>query len=93
MQNDLAIVIPCYNEANRLSVSKFKNFLSLQTRVSIFFVDEGSKDKTYAIRLGLKNQFPSQIEIYSIIRNGGKANAVFTGFRELLKNLRFDRQP
>ena len=64
MQNDLAIVIPCYNEANRLPVSKFKNFLSLQTRVSIFFVDDGSKDKTYAILLDLKNQFPSQIKIY-----------------------------
>ena len=91
MQNDLAIVIPCYNEANRLPVSKFKNFLSLQTKVSIFFVDDGSKDKTYMILLGLKNQFPSQIEIYSIIRNGGKANAVFIGFRELLKHKNFKK--
>ena len=85
MQKDLAIVIPCYNEADRIPVSQFENFLSSQPTVSIFFINDGSKDKTYAILTTLKNQFPSQIEVHCIKRNGGKANAVFTGFQQLLK--------
>ena len=79
MQKELAIVVPCYNEADRLPFSQFENFLSLQSKVSVFFVNDGSKDKTEKVLTELKNQFPNQIEVFSITQNGGKANAVFRG--------------
>jgi len=91
MQKDLAIVIPCYNEADRLPVSQFENFLSLHPKVSVFFVNDGSKDKTDGVLSALKNQFPGQIEVHSMAQNGGKANAVFTGFRQLLKHKNFKK--
>ena len=91
MQKDLAIVIPCYNEADRLQASQFENFLSLQPKVSVFFVNDGSKDKTDEVLSALKNQFPGQIEVHTMERNGGKANAVFTGFHQLLKHKNFKK--
>ena len=91
MQKDLAIVIPCYNEADRLQASQFENFLSLQPKVSVFFVNDGSKDKTDEVLSALKNKFPGQIEVHTMERNGGKANAVFTGFHQLLKHKNFKK--
>ena len=91
MQKDLAIVIPCYNEAERLPVSQFENFLSLEPKVSIFFINDGSNDNTFSVLSSLKNKFTSQIEVYSISGNIGKGNAVFTGFRQLLKHNNFKK--
>ena len=91
MQKDLAIVIPCYNEADRLPVSQFVSFLSLQPKVSVFFVNDGSKDTTDDVLSALKNQFPGQIELYNMAQNRGKANAIFTGFRQVLKYQNFQK--
>ena len=91
MQKDLAIVIPCYNEADRLPVSQFENFLSLQPKVSVFFVNDGSKDKTDAVLSALKNKFSEQIEVQKMVQNGGKANAVFIGVRQLLRQKNFKK--
>lgn len=88
MQKDLAIVIPCYNEADRLPVSQFENFLSLQTNVSIFFVNDGSKDKTNEVLWRLRNQFTDQIEILNMAQNGGKAKAVLKGVQQVLSQKR-----
>ena len=41
--------------------------------------------------MGLKNQFPNQIEVFNIRQNGGKANAVLTGFRQVLTQKGFDK--
>ena len=89
MQKELAIVVPCYNEADRLPFSQFENFLSLQSKVSVFFINDGSKDKTEKVLTKLKNQFPNQIEVFSITQNGGKANAVFKGVQQVLKHRKF----
>ena len=89
MQKDLAIVIPCYNEADRLPVSQFKNFLSVQPKVSVFFVNDGSKDKTLEELRALKDQFPEQIEVLNMPQNSGKANAVRMGVRQVLLQKKF----
>ena len=91
MQDDLAIVIPCYNEANRLPVSKFKDFLPHYSNVFIFFVNDGSKDDTEGILKTLKNQFSNQIEIIHLSHNQGKANAVFHGMIKALEKKRFQK--
>ncbi len=91
LTEELAIVIPCYNEADRLPISQFEHFLLLNTTVFIFFVDDGSKDETDAILSGVKNKFPAQVEILSLSQNKGKANAVFKGMRWVLEKNRFQR--
>ena len=89
MQKELAIVVPCYNEADRLPF-QFENFCLFNQRF-LFFVNDGSKDKTEKVLTELKNQFPNQIEVFSITQNGGKANAVFKGVQQVLKHKNFEK--
>lgn len=91
MQYDFAIVIPCYNEANRLPVSQFHRFLPLNPKVVIFFVNDGSHDKTKQVLTNLKIQFSKQVEILSLSQNQGKANAVLQGVTKVLKEQRFQK--
>ena len=91
MQDDLAIVIPCYNEANRLPISKFEDFLPLNSNVFIFFVNDGSNDETEEVMATLKNQFFKQIEILHLPQNQGKANAVLKGMMKVLEEKRFHK--
>ncbi|MEC7173732.1 MAG: glycosyltransferase [Bacteroidota bacterium] len=91
MQDDLAIVIPCYNEANRLPFSKFEDFLTLNSNVFIFFVNDGSKDQTIKVLLALKKKFFNQIERVNLSQNQGKANAVLQGMMKAMEDKRFQK--
>ena len=76
----LNIIIPCYNESMRLPVNKYLDFLKLNKRVKIIFVNDGSTDKTKNLVNKLANKFPEQIKILSYEKNKGKGNAVRDGF-------------
>lgn len=80
----LAIIIPCYNEANRLLeeeillLSKYKNS-------SIFLVNDGSKDNT----LDVINTFSKKYNNVSVInydKNEGKATTIFKAIQHLKKS-------
>ncbi len=76
----LGLVIPCYNEAERLPMKKFENFLDSAAgqNCRLIFVDDGSRDNTSAViqRLSLKSE-----RVYSVTlsRNCGKGEAVRQG--------------
>ena len=76
----LNIIIPCYNESMRLPVNKYLDFLKLNKKVKIIFVNDGSTDKTKNLVNKLFNKFPKQIKILSYEKNKGKGNAVRDGF-------------
>ena len=76
----LNIIIPCYNESMRLPVNKYLDFLKLNKRVKIIFVNDGSTDKTKNLVNKLANKFPEQIKILSYEKNKGKGNAIRDGF-------------
>ena len=76
----LNIIIPCYNESMRLPVNKYLDFLKLNKKVKIIFVNDGSTDKTKNLVNKLANKFPEQIKILSYEKNKGKGNAVRYGF-------------
>ena len=74
-------LVPAYNEAKNIEkVLKKLKILKIEAVV----VDDGSKDKTYEIAKK-HAKFVLRHE-----RNKGKAEAIKTGLKFLLKNLRFD---
>ena len=76
----LNIIVPCYNESDRLPVNKYFDFLKLNKKVKIIFVNDGSTDNTKNLVYKLFNEFPKQIKILSYKINKGKGNAVRDGF-------------
>ncbi|HEY6476316.1 MAG TPA: glycosyltransferase [Polyangia bacterium] len=81
----LTVVVPCYNEAERLAEGPLLNFLDACDGASLLFVDDGSTDAT-AARLGaIAAARPERIAVTSLQPNGGKAEAVRRGMREALE--------
>jgi len=87
----LAIVIPCYNEANRLPVKNYKSFLNKARDVSIFFINDGSSDETGYLIHQMVMEFNEQVHLISLKKNKGKGNAVFEGFHFVLNNHDFKK--
>ncbi|HEY4394501.1 MAG TPA: glycosyltransferase [Polyangia bacterium] len=80
----LTVVVPCYNEAERLDEGPLLDFLDACEGASLLFVDDGSTDATAARLGGLAALRPKQIAVRSLHPNGGKAEAVRHGMREAL---------
>jgi dolichyl-phosphate beta-glucosyltransferase len=78
---DTRIVIPCYNEAARLRVSDFLSHVRRDARVGFIFVNDGSTDSTLSVVRTMAKRSPESIEVLSLPRNVGKAEAVRTGMR------------
>lgn len=75
------IVIPCYNEEKGISNGEYSNFLNNNPEVLICFVNDGSKDNTLKVLNVLKEKYPTQIQILSLEKNSGKAEAVRAGIK------------
>ena len=86
IKRNLSIVVPCYNEAERLPINDYNNFLSKHTDILIVFVNDGSSDNTIQVLNSIKDDFPDQIHILNYEKNRGKADAVYGGFQEIIKN-------
>ena len=83
------IIIPCYNEAERLPVQSFIDYANKHEDVSFHFVNDGSIDKTSEILKeicnGNKSFFYSNLK-----KNSGKAEAVRLGMQHALQQNAFD---
>jgi glycosyltransferase involved in cell wall biosynthesis len=77
------IVIPCYNEYDRLDSQKIADFLTNKSDVLLLFVDDGSNDNTKSLLQNMQNHHES-IECYFLSENKGKAEAVRLGLNHLL---------
>ena len=75
------IIIPCYNEANRLHLEVFLNFARRHPKISFVFVDDGSKDLTINLLCGAMAALPQQVDVLMMARNAGKAEAVRHGLK------------
>lgn len=71
----LAIIIPCYNEANRLRNEAFIQFANTYPELEIYFVNDGSTDKTLSVLHQLQSNTTS-IRIISSKENLGKGEAI-----------------
>jgi dolichyl-phosphate beta-glucosyltransferase len=79
MDLPVILVIPCYNEATRLPVSKFTAFACTRPAVRFLFVDDGSTDRTWQVLEGLHQDDPQHFAICHLAQNKGKAEAVRQG--------------
>ena len=86
IKRNLSIVVPCYNEAERLPINDYNNFLSKHTDILIVFVNDGSSENTIQVLNSIKDDFPDQIHILNYEKNRGKADAVYGGFQEIINN-------
>ena len=73
------LVIPCFNESNRLDIEAIEAFLNSSQEVELLFVDDGSKDDTHKVLTGLKESHPEKIDLITLKHNKGKAEAVRLG--------------
>ncbi len=75
------IVVPCYNEADRLNEDVFLKALGANPNLSFVFVNDGSTDATLRILLNLQLANPRQIDVVNLRQNSGKAEAVRAGLQ------------
>src|SRR5438552_15827250 len=73
------VVIPCYNEAQRLPTVKFQDFVRNEPSVKFIFVNDGSTDATQRVLEALRDFAPERFQICDLSKNVGKAEAVRKG--------------
>ena len=58
---ELALVVPCYNEASRLDPEAFLRFAATHPAVRLLLVDDGSSDATGAMLAGMREKAPAAV--------------------------------
>ena len=79
------IVIPCYNEENRLNKQAFMDFVKENPSVAFLFVNDGSSDNTLDILTQLINN-QENLLLLNLEKNSGKAEAVRQGVLYVAEN-------
>ena len=81
----VTIVVPCYNEAERLPVERFRAGLRELGDVGFVFVDDGSTDDTPALLRLLRDAGPERVHVLELRKNAGKGAAVRAGVLQALE--------
>lgn len=80
------IVVPCYNEADRLDVVAFKSFLAANPETSLILVNDGSRDDTLRVLEDVRSSAPDRVTVFDLEQNSGKAEAVRQGMLRALES-------
>ncbi|RNC86506.1 MAG: glycosyltransferase [Winogradskyella sp.] len=86
----VGVVIPCYNEEERLLSNEFLSFVNQNSGYHLCFVNDGSKDKTLEVLNDLQKGREDFISVYNCEKNGGKAEAVRLGILHMAKKSDLD---
>ena len=89
-KNCVGVIIPCYNEEDRLSGPEFKEFAHKNLGYHLCFVNDGSTDRTLEVLHELRKGHESNISVYDCEKNGGKAEAVRQGILHMIKDEQLD---
>jgi dolichyl-phosphate beta-glucosyltransferase len=73
------IIIPCYNEEDRLDVAGFRDFTSSSHHITFLFVNDGSTDGTLRLLETLQAFDPKKFSVLSLQPNQGKGEAIRKG--------------
>jgi len=74
-----AVVIPCFNEAERLNVDTFAEYVCDNDEIELVFVDDGSSDSTLESAQAVSERAGSSVSVLRLEENCGKAEAVRQG--------------
>jgi dolichyl-phosphate beta-glucosyltransferase len=88
MSGGAILVVPCFNEAERLDGDAMLALCDARADLMVLFVNDGSTDATLPRLQAIAAQRPSRIEVVSLPRNGGKAEAVRRGLLAALDGAR-----
>lgn len=77
--SDTIIVVPCYNEAERLDLPAFRQFVAAGYPQRFLFVNDGSTDATADVLRSFCGENAGRFELLDLARNRGKAEAVRRG--------------
>ena len=89
-QRCVGVVIPCYNEAERLLSTEFIEFIDRNSGYHLCFVNDGSKDNTLEVLQNLQKGRENYITVYNCEKNGGKAEAVRLGMLHMAQRTDLD---
>ncbi len=84
--NHNSIIIPCYNEANRIDLDSFEDFINSRNDYSICFVNDGSSDNTLELLNEFKSKHPNRVHLVNCESNRGKGEALRNGVHYVLNN-------
>ncbi len=76
---ELALVVPCYNEADRLDAGAFVQFVRTHPGVRLVMVDDGSDDGTGDVLERIRAAVPAEVTTLGLAANQGKGEAVRAG--------------
>ena len=80
----LTVVVPCYNEAERLAAAPLLAFVDSHPDASFLLVNDGSRDATGEVLDRLAAERPGRMVALQLTPNRGKAEAVREGLRAAL---------
>ena len=89
-KNIVGVIIPCYNEEERLKTDTFKKFVNENLGYHLCFVNDGSKDNTLEVLNEMAKGREDYVTVYDCAKNGGKAEAVRQGTLHMLKDPQLD---
>ena len=73
------IIVPCFNEEQRLPVEAFRAFRLNAHAIDFCFVNDGSTDNTLGVLNALAASDPTRFSVVNLEKNSGKSEAVRRG--------------
>lgn len=73
------MIIPCYNEAERIELKYFYDFVECRPEIDFCFVNDGSSDRTSEVLQEAVSRYPDRLLLLDNADNRGKAEAVRSG--------------
>lgn len=84
-----ALIIPCFNEQDRLNIKLFSEFLVKNISVDIHLIDDGSVDNTFKIIKKIEKKHTNCFA-HRNITNLGKSNIIRMGIHKVIKEYNYD---
>ncbi len=83
---NIHIVIPCYNEEDRLPFGTLLELLHSEPGLRLTIADDGSTDGTRDLAQRMHEALPDRILVHGLVHNMGKAEAVRQGMLKTLEH-------